>query len=242
MADLAAYVIKHFQGSPAIRSFIRSLDPLPYIWGAAGPGGYDCSGLVSAVLGKATGKGGGHGQRYFTTSSIHSGILGIKPGLGGVLQIGVTAGTGHMAGRYGGLGFEAESTRTGIKVGAAASRPESFARHFHLASGGRIDAEMLARYAQLQGLDIGGDAGRLRINGKVLDDGGWLMPGQIGANLTRRPERVLGPSNTVELGPATIKALARELAQVIPTRVAVDDIHTGLRAKRNRTRLSLGLD
>jgi hypothetical protein len=146
-----------------------------------------------------------------------------------------------MAGRYGGLGFEAESTRTGIKVGAAASRPESFARHFHLAKGGRIDAEMLARFAQVRGLDIGGDAGRLRINGKVLDDGGWLMPGQIGANLTRRPERVLGPSNTVELGPATIRALANEIAKVVPTSVSVDAIHRALKAKRNRTRLGLGL-
>jgi SLT domain-containing protein len=75
------------------------------------------------------------------------------------------------------------------------------------------------------------------------DNGGYLMPGAtLATNRTGRPERVLGPSNTVELGPATIKALARELAQVIPTRVAVDDIHTSLRGKKNRTRLPLGLD
>jgi tape measure domain-containing protein len=228
-------------GNPAIKRFIASTDPLPYIWGGAGPGGYDCSGLVGAVYGKMTGRGGGHGQRYFTTSSISTGVPGLKPGLGGTLQIGVTPSRGHMAGRYGGLGFEAESTRTGIKVGAAASRPESFARHFHLARGGQIDARMLERFARVRDLDIGGDAGRLRINGKVLDDGGWLMPGQIGANLTRRPERVLGPSNTVELGPATIRALANELAKVIPTSVSVDAIHSGLKAKRNRTRLGLGL-
>jgi hypothetical protein len=196
-------------GNPAIKRFIASTDPLPYIWGGAGPGGYDCSGLVGAVYGKMTGRGGGHGQRYFTTSSIGTGVPGLKPGLGGTLQIGVTAGTGHMAGRYGGLGFEAESTRTGIKVGAAASRPESFARHFHLARGGRVDEELLARFAQMRGLDIGGDAGRLRINGKVFDRGGYLMPGAtLAVNRTGRPERVGGP---VELSPATIKALAAEL-------------------------------
>jgi hypothetical protein len=163
-------------GKPAVKRFIQSTDPLPYIWGGAGPGGYDCSGLVSAVLGKHTGAGGGRGQRYFTTSSIRAGILGIKPGRGGTLEIGVTAGTGHMAGRYGGLGFEAESTRTGIKVGSAASRPESFARHFHLAKGGVVDERMLARFAQLTGADIGGDQGRLRVNGMAFAKGGYLNP------------------------------------------------------------------
>jgi cell wall-associated NlpC family hydrolase len=176
-------------GSPAIKAFIKSTDPLPYRWGAAGPTAYDCSGLVSAVLGKMTGRGGGHGQRYFTTASIHSGILGIKPGLGGTLQIGVTPGQGHMAGRYGGLGFEAESTRTGIKVGGAASRPEGFARHFHLAKGGRIDQALLARFAALSGADVGGDPGRLRIDGKTFDRGGYLQPGlNLLHNRTGRPE------------------------------------------------------
>jgi cell wall-associated NlpC family hydrolase len=184
-------------GNPAIKRFIASTDPLPYIWGGAGPGGYDCSGLVGAVYGKMTGRGGGHGQRYFTTSSISTGVPGLKPGLGGTLQIGVTAGTGHMAGRYGGLGFEAESTRTGIKVGAAASRPESFARHFHLARGGRVDAELLARYAQLRGLDVGGDQGRLRIDGKVFDQGGYLMPGAtLAVNRTGQPEPVGAATGT----------------------------------------------
>jgi hypothetical protein len=231
-------------GSPAIKAFIRSVDPLPYIWGGAGPGGYDCSGLVSAVLGKMTGRGGGHGQRYFTTASIHSGILGIKPGLGGTLQIGVTAGTGHMAGRYGGLGFEAESTRTGIKTGAAASRPEGFARHFHLAKGGRIDEEMLARFAQLTGADIGGDAGRLRIDGKMFDRGGWLMPGAtLAVNRTGRPEPV-GATGRITRADARMiaKAFAAEL-RANPPITRIDDVHAGLLRKRGRNGgMVLGLE
>jgi TP901 family phage tail tape measure protein len=226
-------------GKAAVKAFIRSTDPLPYVWGGAGPGGYDCSGLVSAVLGKHTGRGGGHGQRYFSTSSISAGILGLKPGLGGTLQIGVTPSRGHMAGRYGGLGFEAESTRTGIKIGSAASRPEGFARHFHLAKGGRIDQEMLARFALLTGADIGGDAGRTRINGKVFDRGGWLMPGAtLAVNRTGRPEPV---GTAGRLSRADARMIAEELAKVIPTTVSVDDIHTGLRAKRGRNRVGLGL-
>jgi hypothetical protein len=191
---LDAALKKLVSGNAAIKRFIRSTDPLPYIWGGAGPGGYDCSGIVSAVLGKMTGKGGGHGQRYFTTGSIRPGILGLKSGLGGVLQIGVTPSRGHMVGRYGGLGFEAESTRTGIKIGAAASRPEGFARHYHLAGGGRIDesfatlTELLAR----KGIGVGGDPGKMRIGS--FDRGGWLMPGTtVATNRTSRPERVLPP-------------------------------------------------
>jgi hypothetical protein len=221
-------------GKPEVVAFIRSTDPLPYVWGAAGPFGYDCSGLVSAVLGKHTGAGGGHGQRYFTTSSIHSGILGIKPGLGGVLEIGVTAGTGHMAGRYGGrrgLGFEAESSRTGIKIGSAASSPESFARHFHLARGGRVDQEMVARFAALAGLDIGGDAGRMRINGKVLDRGGWLMPGTtLATNRTGRPEPVGFPNVQITVNVSgVVSTNPRDLAdQLVPA------IRSGLKQSLRR--------
>jgi hypothetical protein len=223
-------------GNAAIKAFIRSTDPLPYIWGGAGPGGYDCSGIVSAVLGKMTGRGGGHGQRYFTTGTIRPGILGLKGGLGGTLQIGVTPSRGHMAGRYGGLGFEAESTRTGIKIGAAASRPESFSRHFHLAKGGRIDDRMVARFAELVGADIGGDQGRLRINGKVLDSGGWLMPGTtVATNRTGRPEPVGFDYHQMAaaLAPALADAMVRALQRNPPV-VRVDDVRTGLNAYQRR--------
>jgi TP901 family phage tail tape measure protein len=157
-----------FGGLPGIKNFIRSTDRLPYVWAAAGPNGYDCSGLVSAVHGMVKGlRGAGHGLRLYTTGSIRAGIQGLKSGLGGVLQIGVTSGTGHMAGRYGGLGFEAESSRTGIKIGAAASRPESFARHYHLARGGYIDprdAELMATLSKMRQVNIGGDAHKVRMN------------------------------------------------------------------------------
>src|SRR5215216_2122361 len=86
-------------GKPAVTRFIRSTDPLPYVWGGAGPGGYDCSGLVGAVHMAHLGRAYGHGQRLYTTSSIGVGSAGLKPGLGGVLSIGVTPGRGHMAGR-----------------------------------------------------------------------------------------------------------------------------------------------
>jgi TP901 family phage tail tape measure protein len=147
-------------GSAGIKNFIRSTDRLPYIWGGAGPGGYDCSGLVGAVALAMRGKPYGHGQRVWTTSSIHPGILGLQSGLGGVLDIGVTAGTGHMAGRYGGLGFEARSTASGIIVGAGARPPSSFARHYHMAQGGYVnprDMRQVMALVKRHRLDVWGD-------------------------------------------------------------------------------------
>jgi hypothetical protein len=179
------------KGNPSILSFIRSVDPLPYVWGGVGPGGYDCSGLVGEVLNRHLGLRSY--VRRFTTASIHAGLYGLKSGLGGMLNIGVTPGRGHMAGSYMGMGFEAESTRTGIKVGSAASSPGSFARTYHLARGGPVLAEVLGRLGRTA--NIGGDPGRLRINGRVMDGGGWLRPGWNPPiyNGTGRPERVLPP-------------------------------------------------
>lgn len=170
------------QGSDAIKSFIRSVDPLPYIWGAVGPNGYDCSGLVGEVLNRMIGRRSF--SRAFTTASIRAGQYGLKPGLGGTLNIGVTPGSGHMAGSYGGLGFEARSTKTGIFTGSAAKSPASFARTFHLANGGPV--EEWNKMAQK--LDVFGDPADFHTK---YDAGGMLEPGLTTAyNATGKPEPV----------------------------------------------------
>jgi hypothetical protein len=223
------------RGNPSILSFIRSVDPLPYIWGGVGPGGYDCSGLVGEVLNRHLGLPSY--QRRFTTSSIRAGQYGLRSGLGGMLNIGVTAGSGHMAGSYMGMGFEAESTRSGIKIGGAASPPGSFARTYHLARGGPVERGVLAAYATLAGVNLGGDPGRLRLNGMgTFDRGGWLRPGWTMAyNGTGRPEAV--GIDYERLGQAVARAL-----QDNPPVVAVDDVHAGLKAKKRRNAgIALGL-
>jgi cell wall-associated NlpC family hydrolase len=204
-------------GNAAIQAFIRATDRLPYRWGAAGPGAYDCSGLVGAVYGKMRGQpGAGRGARFFTTATV-GGAPGLKPGLGGLLNIGVTPGRGHMAGSYGGLNFEARSTATGIFTGTAARSPSSFARRYHMAKGGRVD-QQVGMLADIAGIDIGGDAARLRVllsrHGRTFDQGGYLMPGTtVAHNRTGKPERVLPPGPVV--GRREAKMIAEELAAAL---------------------------
>lgn len=177
-------------GQEAIKQFIRSTDPLPYQFGAAGPGGYDCSGISSAVYGLITGRGGGHGQRYFTTFDFASTPpAGFIPGPGGTFTVGVNP-TTHMAGNYGGLGFEAASTATGIKIGASARPTSAFQKQFHMATGGPVNADLLEQF----GLDIGGDASGMTVNGRKIDrrlfDLGGVIPQGLSLmdNHTSAPE------------------------------------------------------
>ncbi|MBT0771806.1 hypothetical protein KIH74_22890 [Kineosporia sp. J2-2] len=108
--------------------WLPSVDPLPYIWGAVGPGGFDCSGLAGEVWARVLDKA--RNTRYFTTAANFGG-LGFAPGEG-VYTIGVDPGV-HMAGRLAGLPFEAASTASGIHVGAQARPVTTFPQVYHLA-------------------------------------------------------------------------------------------------------------
>lgn len=117
----------------AVQSWIRRQEFKPYVWAAAGPGSYDCSGLVGAVYGLLTGRGGGNGQRYFTTSSIGPGF---RRGLGTFTIGNSPSPVGHMAGNLAGLPFEATPPR--VKVGSGAASVRGFAQQLTLDSGGYL--------------------------------------------------------------------------------------------------------
>jgi len=223
-AGLAAFV-KAFGGGD-IKAFLRAADALPYIWGGVGPGGYDCSGLTGEVFARMTHRPSY--RRYFTTAS-NFGALGFKPGPGGRYTIGVNAAGGHMAGRYGGLAFEAANTRAGIRIGSAARSVSTFPQQYHMAKGGLVEW-----LANRPGVVIGGDPAMLRL--ERFDRGGMLQPGMsLAYNGTGRAEPVGIDYNA--LAEAIVRALRRN-----PPTVAVTDIHQGLlNQKRSRGGVALGL-
>lgn len=99
----------------------------PYIWGAVGPNGYDCSGYWSAITNVLFGRN--PHSRLFATASFAggNGVAGYVPGAFGPVQIGVrpTSGgrIGHMSGSINGVNLEATPPR--VRAGAGARGPDN---------------------------------------------------------------------------------------------------------------------
>lgn len=151
-------------------AFARSQDGKPYIWASAGPAGYDCSGIVSAVYNVLHGRS--PYSHTFSTSSL-PGQWFTKPGIGKPLTAAwsnpgespASSTTGHMMGMVNGLTFESSGSR-GVHLGASTRRLTDFAHIAHYAQGGQVP---FASY----------------------DSGGYLPPGiSLAHNGTGRPEPV----------------------------------------------------
>jgi len=111
-------------GGPAVQRalrFAKAQAGKPYVWGGVGPGGYDCSGFMSAITNVIQGKN--PYARRFTTFSFTGasrGPAGFARNLHSGFTVGVTnAGVGHMAGTLGGVNVESRGS-AGVVVGRAA--------------------------------------------------------------------------------------------------------------------------
>lgn len=143
----------------------------PYIWGATGPVGYDCSGFMSAIT--AFLEGLPTTKRLFSTASFQpgKGVAGFVPGLNaGDFQIGVRHGNpGHMAGTLGGINVE--STGDHVRVGGDAhgATDPQFTMQFSLP-----DAVRSALFQPMIGSITPELAGGIQaIVRKVADTYGW---------------------------------------------------------------------
>lgn len=134
-------VLSHIPGGEA-SSFLRAQDGKPYVWASAGPGGYDCSGIVSAVYNLLHGRS--PYNHTFSTGSLPGGWF-TKPGIGGPLTAAwsnpgespASSTTGHMMGMAGGLTFESTGGR-GVHLGSTTRRLTDFAHIAHYAQGGHV--------------------------------------------------------------------------------------------------------
>jgi len=121
--------------------FVKDQSGKPYVWAAAGPGGYDCSGIVSAAYNVFLGK---HPYNHTFSTSNQAGFF--QPGMGlfnsGWANPGERGGgsVGHTAGNILGVGFEA--TPPAVKVGGGVTGINEFAHTGHAGGGGVFDKAM----------------------------------------------------------------------------------------------------
>jgi len=102
-------------------NWAKSQSGKPYVWGGVGPGGYDCSGFMSAITNVIHGKS--PYSRLFSTHSFTGGRSGPSGFLRNAIspfQVGVTnAGVGHMAGTLNGVNVESNGSQ-GVHYGSGA--------------------------------------------------------------------------------------------------------------------------
>jgi hypothetical protein len=188
------------------QAFVRAQAGKPYVWASAGPGGYDCSGIVSAVYNVLKGKN--PYSHTFSTGSLPGPFFREGQRVGPLVagwahpgQRGASANVGHMAGMIGGLSFESTGSR-GVHVGTG-RKPSDFA-HIGVAkaNGGLVALQRLAKATAA-------DTGRVT-----------LAPGQnLVWNGLGRPEHLEehrpGTGAPARMHPDDIDALARAIGDVL---------------------------
>ncbi|MGW6790064.1 aggregation-promoting factor C-terminal-like domain-containing protein [Streptomyces chartreusis] len=104
----------------AALSWARSQVGKPYQWGGVGPGGYDCSGFMSAIQNVIMGKK--PNQRVWATGAFSGGSApsGWKLREKAPFMVGITnTGVGHTAGTLNGVNVESAGG-VGVRVGSSA--------------------------------------------------------------------------------------------------------------------------
>ncbi len=114
-------------------AFAKRQHGKPYIWGGVGPGGYDCSGFISAITNVLTGRYP-HSRIGATGSMPWPGFM---PGLRSLFGVGwFTGNPGHTAGTLGGSNVESGGSPSMTKFihAAAGATHRQFNRHMSLPS------------------------------------------------------------------------------------------------------------
>lgn len=126
MWGVAEKIIKAFgdgyggKGVEGALKWARKQVGKPYLWGGAGPGGYDCSGFQSALVNVIRGDKNPYHRLFSTDSFNATGGPGFARNAKSAYTVGVThAGVGHMAGTLNGVNVES-SGGVGVRVGGGA--------------------------------------------------------------------------------------------------------------------------
>ena len=171
-------------GLAKVLSFVRSQVGKPYLWGGVGPGGYDCSGLVSAAINTAFGRN--PYRRLGATGSMPWSMFASGPG---AFEVGWRKGNpGHTAATVNGIPIESAGG-VGVRMGSGArgARNSLFTNRAHVkgfAGGGLVgDAPYDSLHNKKQLMkELGID---------LFDRGGQWKSGTIAANMSGHTETVV---------------------------------------------------
>jgi hypothetical protein len=232
IASMATAVAKQLAksggGLSGAMAFGSSQQGKPYVWGASGPNGYDCSGFVSALINYA--KGRNPFQRLGATGSMPWSDM--AAGIGRFMVGWFKGNPGHTAATINGVNFESRGGR-GVVVGPSARGAfdplfTNHARVMGFKNGGRPGLEgdppfdllnprgkqFQAQLAQVLGIKTF-DTGLLA--------GGWA-PGTLAYNGTSKHETVRTAEQEARLGsPLQVRVFIgqRELTDIV--RVEIDE-------------------
>jgi hypothetical protein len=183
-------------GLGKVLSFVKSQVGKPYSWGGVGPGGYDCSGLVSAAINTALGRN--PHSRIGATGSMPWSMFRSGPG---AFEVGWFKGNpGHTAATVNGVNIESRGGR-GVVMGRAArgARDGLFTNRASVrgfAAGGKVGD------AAFDVLDPRGKsfAGKQFLRELGIDNfdtgrGKRWESGTLGVNMSGKTERVFAESD-----------------------------------------------
>jgi len=101
-------------------AWAKAQDGKPYVWGATGPDGYDCSGLMSALTGVLRGESNPYHRLGVAASQPWPGFV---PGLSSAFATGFSP--THTAGTLAGVNIEAGGAPSLVRFGGAAAGADS---------------------------------------------------------------------------------------------------------------------
>jgi cell wall-associated NlpC family hydrolase len=182
-------------GLEGVLKFVRSQVGKPYVWGGVGPGGYDCSGLVSAAINVA--RGNNPYRRLGATGSMPWSMFAPGPG---AFEVGWFQGNpGHTAATVNGTNIESAGG-VGVRMGSHARGARN---------------PLFTNRAHVKGFAQGGQVG-------VYDRGGRWPSGTLGINTSGKTETVVPGDGVIRLHPDDLRQLAKLLSLVTINASSID--------------------
>jgi len=225
---MAKQLAKSGGGLGGAMNFGRSQAGKPYVWGAAGPNGYDCSGFVSALINYA--KGRNPFSRLGATGSMPWGDM--AAGIGRFMVGWFKGNPGHTAATINGVNFESRGGR-GVVVGSGARGAfdplfTNQAKVKGFKDGGRpgLEGDLPFDLLNPRGKNFQAEVARALGVQKFdtgLKAGGWA-PGTLAYNGTGKTETVRTAEQEAAVGrPMQIRVFIgdREISEI--ARVEVDE-------------------